>query len=138
MEAPLKVLKFVGGNSVSTLLGFKYDVVVTTPEAFFIALTKAQSGNDAEGLFSLFSLYVFDEVHHCRKSDAYKKIVDKIKLEDEKLGEQKITLQRRRLIPSISQKPLWKGRPLLIGLTASVTYALDRLVSFYLFDSDLA
>jgi hypothetical protein len=92
----LTVAEYMGGLSFPTL----FDVLVTTPQAFEI-----QQGRNPDALsFPTFDTIVFDECHHVLKEHPYRKLAVKLGRACENLD---------------------RG-PRVLGLTASVTYAVEE------------
>ena len=75
----------------------RFDVLVSTPKAFQMT----QSRGAASFRFQGFKLVVFDEVHHVLKDHPYRKL-------------------------ALSLSKLTDGRPQVLGLSASLTYAIGE------------
>ena len=94
----ITVAEYKGGMSFPT----HFDVLVTTPKAFEIQ----QNRTPDKLLFPMFDMIVFDECHHVLKDHPYRKLAVKLRITCENLPPQL--------------------RPRVVGLTASVTYAVDE------------
>ena len=101
-NSSLVVAEYHGGQSLAT----SFDVLVTTPKAFEIA--QAKQGGSCCPMGSLqwdsFRFLAFDEVHHVLKDHPYRKLATALK------------------------KHVARGGPAphVIGLTASLTYAVKK------------
>ena len=99
----LNVKEYKGGISVPCIPAF--DILVSTPEAFRRLQTKEPKFG-----WSLFSICIFDEVHHVLKHHPYRRLAHGIKKfsEECRIGGSK------------------KNKIQVIGLSASLTYAVSE------------
>lgn len=103
-RSQFRVARYHGGKSLPT----SFQVLVSTPEAFKIAQIKEDPrGNFSSLAWGSFGLVVFDEVHHVLKDHPYRKLAIALK-----------TARRARTH--------LRTLPHVLGLTASVTYAVGK------------
>ena len=98
MLAPILVAEFQGGSAVPSSSSF--NILVSTPAAF-LKLCHSEKYHDEYGYHNFIRI-IFDEVHHVVKKHPYRKIAKDIH----------VFRQRGSL-------------PLILGLSASLTYAVD-------------
>eukprot|EP00549_Striatella_unipunctata_P018607 CAMPEP_0118679996 /NCGR_PEP_ID=MMETSP0800-20121206/4102_1 /TAXON_ID=210618 ORGANISM="Striatella unipunctata, Strain CCMP2910" /NCGR_SAMPLE_ID=MMETSP0800 /ASSEMBLY_ACC=CAM_ASM_000638 /LENGTH=648 /DNA_ID=CAMNT_0006576061 /DNA_START=215 /DNA_END=2161 /DNA_ORIENTATION=+ len=101
LKEDFAIFKHVGGNAPPALNSYAqtFKILVSTPQAFVHLQSKSMFG------WHIFSIVVFDEVHHAIKKHPYRHLA--------------LDLKHWK-----SKKPPQQKIPQVIGLTASLTYAV--------------
>ena len=102
---------FVGRYHGELTIPTNFDVLVTTPKAFEIAQAKqkntVQSSSQGSLMWDSFAVVIFDEVHHMLKDHPYRKLTTALN--------------------NLRARTTGYSLPRIVGLTASLTYAIDEV-----------